>query len=142
MRMIAATAFVLVAAPASAQAVNYDANYARYRPGENALDAIKSTAFRACMRRSGGTTVDMRDCSAQEYERVDAQLNANYRRVMGRLPQSQQQLLRASQRRWLANRWNVCEDLPEYEGGTLDLIIRDGCTLNELIRRTLWLGRL
>jgi uncharacterized protein YecT (DUF1311 family) len=137
----AATLFML-GTGAAAQSVNYDAAYARFHPTETAQDRARSPAFRRCIRASGGVTVNMRDCSAAEYDRVDVRLNDNYRRIMRRLPQSGQQQLRASQRRWLTSRWNHCDNDPQLEGGTMDLIIRDSCTLTELIRRTLWLGQL
>ncbi len=141
-RWVVGATLLVIATASGAQTVNYDADYARYRPSEAALGAAQSPALNQCMRRSGGVTVAMRECSSAEYRRMDARLNANYQRVMGRLPQAQQQRLRASQRRWLQTRWNHCDNHPDLEGGTLDLIIRDSCTLDELTRRTLWLGRL
>jgi uncharacterized protein YecT (DUF1311 family) len=131
-----------IATSGAAQTGGFDADYARFRPNEQAVMAAHSLEMRRCMNASGGVTVAMRDCSAAEYDRVDSRLNANYRRVMARLPQARAGALRASQRRWLQTRWTRCDNDPDLEGGTLDLIIRDSCVLTELTRRTLWLGRM
>lgn len=127
---------------ATAQGQSVDAQYAAYHPADDAIVGARSAAFRSCIDRSGGVTVELRSSSHDEYERLDAQLNRNYRQLMSRIGRSHQQALLASQRRWLRNRWQSCENRPEYEGGTMDLIIRDSCILDELTRRTLWLEQL
>jgi uncharacterized protein YecT (DUF1311 family) len=139
---MATTAALLMPGIAAAQVANFDANYARYRPSERAVATVTSPAYHRCNRQSGGVTVEMRDCSFAEQDRVDVLLNANYRRAMARLSPARQQQLRASQRRWLTTRYNHCDNHPDMEGGTLDLIIRDGCVLAEVQRRTLWLAQL
>jgi uncharacterized protein YecT (DUF1311 family) len=141
-RVLVGASIAMAPIAASAQSNGYDAQYARYRPSDSTIAGAHSPAYRQCMSRAGGITSNMRECSAAEFRRVDTRLNANYRSVMGRLSAPQQQQLRASQRRWLANRWTDCENSPALEGGTLDLIIIDACTLDELTRRTLWLGQL
>ena len=141
-KLVGAAALVMIGSGAAAQSVNYDTAYARFHPSETALERALSPAFRQCIGSSGGVTVTMRDCAAAEYARIDLRLNANDRRIMRRLPQAGQQRLRASQRLWLSNRWHHCDNDPQLEGGTMDLIIRDSCTLTELTRRTLWLGQL
>jgi uncharacterized protein YecT (DUF1311 family) len=140
-QVLLAAALIGAPAIAVAQANGFDAQYARFRPSGNAIDAAHSPMLRRCMNDSGGITVNMRDCSAAEYDRVDVRLNANYRQAMARLSAARQQQLRASQRRWLQVRWQRCDNDPEIDGGTLGLIVRDGCVLNELTRRTLWLAQ-
>jgi uncharacterized protein YecT (DUF1311 family) len=135
-------AIALLAMPAAAfaQTASYDAAYARYQPSERAVQAITAPALSQCMRRSGGITVNVRECYFAEQDHADALLNANYGRTMARLNQSRRQGLRASQRRWLTNRYARCD--ANMEQGTLALIERDGCVLAEIQRRALWLTTL
>jgi len=95
------------------------------------------------MDTSGGVTANMRDCSYAESQRLDLLLNATYRAALGRLPTMARRLeLRQLQRRWLATRYRVCErEAREEGGGTLGLLMLDGCALSEDARRIIWLER-
>ena len=89
-----------------------------------------------CMAGSGGVTVAMRDCSATEHDRLDAELNRRYRGLMSSLPPSKAVTLRNAQRRWLADRRRVCDAAVRKEGaGTLALVVGDGCYLDRLYDR-------
>ena len=94
-----------------------------------------SAAFDACMDRSGGVTVEMRDCSAAEYERQDRALNAAYRDLMGRLGPELQTDLRNAQRAWIAFRKAECDYRHRSEGGTMGLLVYDGCWLDFTAKR-------
>lgn len=82
----------------------------------------------------------MRECSFAEYDRFDAQLNSVYRASLKALSgDSERERLRASQRRWLGERDQRCD--ARTEEGTMALLMRDDCRLQELIRRVVWLER-
>jgi uncharacterized protein YecT (DUF1311 family) len=106
-------------------------------------DATPSREYARCMDRSGGVTVAMRDCAGSEHERLDRRLNAAYRAAMARLPDGAARTrLRNLERRWLAVRWSRCRrDADAEGGGTLALLILDSCTLDEMVRRVVWLER-
>lgn len=89
-----------------------------------------SAEFSACMDRSGGVTVEMRDCSTAEYERQDHALNVVYRDLMGRLGPELQTDLRTAQRAWIAFRKAECDYRHRSEGGTMGLLIYDSCWLD------------
>jgi uncharacterized protein YecT (DUF1311 family) len=114
--------------------------YARFRPASEVLSRTMSKAYSQCNDRSGGVTVELRDCSAAEHARKDVRLNQVYGATMARLNAAQKLQLRQSQRAWLKTRWKACEVELEDEG-TLALIAYDGCTLDEVARRILWLER-
>jgi uncharacterized protein YecT (DUF1311 family) len=117
-----------VATPAAAQS-------------DTEISARYSREWRQCVDASGGVTVEMRDCSAAEYERQDVRLNAAYRATMARLNRAGQTRLRTLQRAWLRDRRSRCLNPPDAEGGTLDLILIDACFLDTTIERTIWLER-
>ncbi len=95
-----------------------------------------SADYQRCMAGSGGVTVAMRDCSATEHDRLDAELNRRYRGLMSSLPPSKAVALRNAQRRWLVDRRRVCDAAVRKEGaGTLALIVGDGCYLDRLYDR-------
>jgi uncharacterized protein YecT (DUF1311 family) len=60
---------------------------------------------------------------------------------MSRLPsKGSKARLRALQREWLKSRWNGCyESAKEEEGGTLWLLVVDGCGIGEMMNRIVWL---
>jgi uncharacterized protein YecT (DUF1311 family) len=89
-----------------------------------------SAAFSACMDQAAGVTGDMRDCSADEYARLDVTLNATYRELMGLLEDDLKTELREAQRAWIAFRDAECDYRSLAQGGTLGLLIRDSCWLD------------
>jgi uncharacterized protein YecT (DUF1311 family) len=114
--------------------------YARFRPADEVMSRTLSKAYSQCNKQSSGVTVELRDCSAAEFKRKDIRLNQVYGATMARLNAAQKLQLRQSQRAWLKTRWKACEVELEDEG-TLALIAYDGCTLDEVSRRILWLER-
>jgi uncharacterized protein YecT (DUF1311 family) len=115
-------------------------NYTRFRPSEVQLRSLEEPAYAACIHQSGGITVSMRDCNAQEFRRLDGLLNREYRAALARLASTQARLrLRQTQRAWLATRWSECDRRVSHEGGTLATLSRDTCAIAEVSRRVLWL---
>ena len=143
---LAALAALLVTAtlttPARALPTDLDTHYARFRMTDTMEASLTSPAMQQCMRRAI-STVDMRDCNSTEFARVDRLLNQRYQQLMATLSPADRNRLRVSERRWLATRNNRCNaEVAEEDGGTLGLIMFDGCALTELRRRTLWLRAL
>ena len=100
------------------------------------------------MDKSGGVTINMRNCSAAEHERLDALLNSTYQSALTRLPSdAAREQLRAQQRHWLKTRYDHCDERLEEAGeggphsGTMALLILDACGLSEMDRRIAWLER-
>lgn len=90
-----------------------------------------SAAYDACLARARGITVEVRACTSQEHRRQDSRLNATYRELMRRLPESRRAGLRDAQRAWIAFREAECDYRGEQEGGgTLQAVIIDSCWLS------------
>lgn len=115
-----------------------DNNYAGFRISESDADRYLSRAWQVCID-GAVSTVDMRDCSAAEYRRLDRRLNQVYRDRMTRLAAPARIRLRDAQRGWLRVRFDHCSD--GATGGTADLLNSDGCVQREVIRRIAWLER-
>ena len=70
----------------------------------------------------------MNVCSAQQFHRADAQLNAVYQQVLKAVDPSRLSKLRTSQRAWLAFRDAQCDfEASEAEGGTMHPMLVTGC---------------
>jgi uncharacterized protein YecT (DUF1311 family) len=117
--------------------------FAQFPVSDYQIEAQYSPHFRACIKRSGGVTASMRECSASEHDRLDARLNRAYADAMARLLAPQDKTaLRQYQREWLAIRGQRClAEMEQAGGGTASLLVGDGCGLNQMIRRILWLER-
>ena len=90
MRVILLTMVVLVACITSLAQATKD-------PIDKNLDACLNSP-------SGASTVGQNDCVAKAYADWDAELNKVYRKLMKDLDPSSRDLLRTSQRQWLAFR--------------------------------------
>ena len=89
-----------------------------------------------------GVTSAMMSCTGAEIERQDARLNQAYRMAMMRLTPAARTRLRASERRWIAQRDRGCRrSARTYEGGTAAGLNYSGCILDETVKRTMWLER-
>jgi uncharacterized protein YecT (DUF1311 family) len=95
-----------------------------------------SKAYHECLEKSEGITVNLRDCSGAESDRLDKELNAVYRDLSAKSnPDSRASLVRA-ERAWIAYRSAHGDYEGEAErGGTLALIIMDSCYLDMTARR-------
>ncbi|MDO5686088.1 MAG: lysozyme inhibitor LprI family protein [Neisseria sp.] len=94
-----------------------------------------SEAFAQCVERSGGVTVAMRDCSDIEYQRLDRLLNQSYRTALANMGQKHRRQLQDAQRKWLAYSQAHCDTVGMLSGGTMDLLNRDGCRMDQIIQR-------
>lgn len=102
-----------------------------------------SPAFGKCIKSTRGVTDAMRDCTAQEYERLDRELNETWRVTMARVPDDRaRSRLRQLQREWIKTRWAECDQQVAQSGmggGTGGLLIYDNCQLEVIARRLSWL---
>jgi uncharacterized protein YecT (DUF1311 family) len=118
-------------------------DYSRFTLTAAASRHMQSPTYIKCLNEAGGVTASMRECLGVEYQRIDARLNASYKRALVRLNESSKARLRRDERSWLKTRLDKCErDLEEDKGGTIWLIEMDDCAVQEHVRRTLWLEQL
>ena len=108
-----------------------------YAAQKTETDTI-DTAYSACMDKSEGVTVNMNDCAGVAISKMDNRLNQLYKTLMGKLPKTKQELLKNSQKKWLA--WRTAEQDLSYaldpaEGGTLQTVSANGFAYEMLKRR-------
>ncbi len=105
--------------------------------------ARSSPMLKACIARSGGVTASMRSCLADEYGRLDRQLNSTYRAVMKQLPTADLRgRLVQSQRVWIWRRDDVCRTRAASSpgaGGTAGDLVYDDCRVTMVRQRIDWL---
>lgn len=105
---------------------------------------IDST-LEACLSKSEGVTMKMRDCYSDAYQAMDARMNAVYQLLIRQLGHSQRaSLLRDAQRKWLSYRdaeTGFAYTSDPYQGGTLALVARDGLAYAMVKERTTALER-
>src|SRR3954453_1975305 len=75
--------------------------------------------YDTCMDQSGGVTLAMLNCTADEQRRQDAGLNRAYQRVRDASRPERKQKLREAERAWIADRDTSCSLLAEFQGGTM-----------------------
>ena len=74
------------------------------------------------------TTLEMRVCAGQSYEKADRKLNQVYRQLKPRLGNSQQNRLINAQRAWIQFRDKSCKFEGDFaEGGTLQPVLEMNC---------------
>jgi len=104
-----------------------------------------SSAFKACVMRSGGVTAVLKNCLAAEHRLRDRELNRTYKSVMKQLrTQALRIRLRDSQRVWLRQRDQICQlavDKSGMDGGTGGALVFDDCQVQRLGERILWLRK-
>ena len=101
----------------------------------SAQDSLLSAEYAQCMEKSGGVTVEMKDCLTAEDERIEALLNATYKKTMQAMDEKQKTLLRDSQRAWLKYREGSCDTMMSVLGGTSAGLITTGWRLEMTARR-------
>lgn len=95
-----------------------------------------SAEFHACMDDAAGAPTPMRMCLGNEFDRVDADLNATYRTLMRTLPSARRQRLLTDERAWLRRTSRMCAHAGDGEaGGALQPVQVDSCTLDQTILR-------
>ena len=101
-----------------------------------AAAAPKDATLDACLAKADGVTVAMHDCYAAGYARVDARLNAVYRRALGGMTPALQMRLVAAQRAWVTFRDLDCRIPAEREaGGSMAPLIVDDCAIGHTLAR-------
>ena len=103
--------------------------------GTYAAEDGYSTAYTACMDKSGGVTANMLDCISSELKQQDARLNKSYNAAMQALEASQQAHLRDAQRLWIKFRDTDCSLLGSLTGGTIDGLNQASCFLDMTKKR-------
>lgn len=111
---------------------------------DNKPPLSKGGTYQRCIDQSGGITATMRECAANEYRRLDRELNIVWRKTMARLSDARaRERLRAAQRQWLKTRKSECDRQVAdsgMNGGTGALLIADTCAISQLETRIAWLG--
>jgi uncharacterized protein YecT (DUF1311 family) len=119
-------------------------DYVAFRISDSERDARLSSTYNDCMQ-AAGSTADYRECSSAEFRRIEVQMEQALTRVEGTLSGPSRERLRSEQQRWRSGIGDLCRrELEEEggEGGTMDLLTLDSCSLREVVRRTLWLESL
>lgn len=74
------------------------------------------------------TTIELRQCTAQEYQAADRRLNQVYQQLTRKLKVSQRQRLVTAQRAWIQFRDQSCDyEQGVYEGGSFAPVARGQC---------------
>src|SRR3954447_5227459 len=98
--------------------------------------------YDTCMDQSGGVTLAMLNCTADEQRRQDVRLNQAYQRVRDASRPERKQKLREAERAWIADRDASCSLLAEFQGGTMASLSVSGCFLHRTAERAKWLEEL
>ena len=94
-----------------------------------------SLNYQSCLDNSGGVTTNMRSCSKQELSYQDKLLNRYYKQARKVLDAKQRQELKLVQRQWMKYRDVKCGFAYGLTGGTMDLVIGDGCLVDMTAKR-------
>lgn len=107
-----------------------------------ALAALDSPAhateasYAQCQKAANGVDPQLKACDAAEIASRDAVLNQTYRRLIAMLSAPRQNLLRASERSWVAFRDSECEFRRSAEAGGSDAgLVYNRCRLDLTARR-------
>ena len=98
-------------------------------------EIVYSPGYDQCLDKSGGITVNIRECNARELKYQDALLNRYYRQAMNRLSGKQRQELRDAQRAWIRYRDANCQLYYGLTGGTIDILNGSSCYVDMTARR-------
>ena len=87
----------------------------------------------ACLKGTGGTTPDIRDCLSGEHGFQDHRLNQIYKKLMGSLGEAERKHLREEERRWITFRNTFCA--PSPEPGQAQELEADECLVDQTADR-------
>ena len=90
--------------------------------------------FSKCMDASGGITVNMLNCIADEMAVQDTRLNTAYSDARSELSEQRREALLAAQRLWISYRDANC-NFYATAGGTLAQVVSNDCFLRATIQR-------
>ncbi|WP_168880196.1 lysozyme inhibitor LprI family protein [Rhizobium sp. P28RR-XV] len=96
-------------------------------------DDLLRSSYKACLDKSKGVTVAMRNCAGTEHKFQDDRLNHAYRLLRTNLDQAGATQLRDEQRGWIAERDRQCA--VDKDGGTAALIVSDDCLVQMTAKR-------
>lgn len=101
----------------------------------HANEELYTSRFSACMDRSGGVTIEMLDCIAEELTTQDARLNEAYKTLRSQMSSERKKALQAAQRLWIQYRDANCAFYYDPEGGSLHRVMANECMLQETAQR-------
>lgn len=119
-------------------------DYAAFQMSDAQRDARLSRTYNDCMG-AASSTADYRSCSSAEFERIEALMRRALAQAEANVSEGDRERFRSEQRRWREGLPDLCQrELEEEgaEGGSMDLLTLDNCSLRELVRRTSWLESL
>jgi uncharacterized protein YecT (DUF1311 family) len=100
-----------------------------------AADKDMTQEYSTCMDKSNGVTGEMLDCLSAEYERQDARLSENYKRLMSKLSPKRKEGLLEAQRAWIKFRDANCNLYYDPEGGSAAHLAGTDCMLSSTADR-------
>lgn len=108
------------------------------------LNPQDSSSLDQCLKKAGGVMHRMRECEAKETKRLDAILNASYKKILNsRMDAQDKETVKTLQRNWLSHRDKTMNILRKYAGGgRLALLELDGSFREILQNQTIILWRL
>ncbi|NLS01306.1 DUF1311 domain-containing protein [Rhizobium sp. P38BS-XIX] len=95
--------------------------------------SITRPSYKACLDKSEGVTVTMRNCAGDELKYQDDRLNRAYKLLRSKLDQSGATQIRDEQRKWIADRDTECA--VDTNSGTAALIVADDCLVQTTSKR-------
>ena len=101
---------------------------------QSSTDDEYSARYNKCMDASGGVTVNMLNCIADEIAAQDARLNTAYSDARSELSEERREALLAAQRLWISYRDANC-NFYATAGGTLAQVVSNECFLRETTQR-------
>tara|TARA_B100000929_G_scaffold286196_1_gene270899 strand:- start:507 stop:908 length:402 start_codon:yes stop_codon:yes gene_type:complete len=101
---------------------------------QSSTDDEYSARYNKCMDASGGVTVNMLNCIADEIAAQDARLNTAYSDARSELSEERREALLAAQRLWISYRDANC-NFYATTGGTLAQVVGNECFLRETTQR-------
>ena len=147
-----ALALILIASPLAAQDLSYTndhtLNCINQASDPEGRRGCIGTSARVCMEMSGGSTIEMSTCLAQERDLWDYALNENYRQAIEKAQRYDadvakpmvEQPLREMQRAWIAFRDARCEfERSQWGGGSGGGPAVTGCLMQETGEQALYL---
>ncbi|WP_084812763.1 lysozyme inhibitor LprI family protein [Halomonas sp. KX33721] len=101
---------------------------------QSSTDDEYSARYNKCMDASGGVTVNMLNCIADEIAAQDTRLNTAYSDARSELSEERREALLAAQRLWISYRDANC-NFYATAGGTLAQVVSNEYFLRETAQR-------
>lgn len=94
-----------------------------------------SKQYSVCIDKSEGVTVTMLECNGDEFDRQDARLNDNYKKLMSKLSRDQKKGLVEAERAWIKFRKANCDFYYDPNGGSAARLGSSSCWLTSTADR-------